>query len=295
MACNQERVYRCWFTQGGVSNESYRVMDPMDTKPQHLDPTFVLREPAIRSAIQSLQFKPNSLGLDIGCGNGDITRLLAESIAPSGQVTGVDISPEMVACARETAQKAGLTERVTFNAADMEDLPFDDDIFDWAWSMDCLGYVPIDPLPIIDQVVRVTKPGGRIALLAWSSQQLLPGHPILEAKLNATSSGIAPFSQEKEPEKHFLRALSWMQQLGLENTQAQTIVSTVHAPLNNDIQAALKSLIEMRWPGVRQELSQADWLEFQRLCRPDSLEYILNTPDYYGFYTYSLFQGTVPD
>ena len=139
-----------------------------------------------------------------------------------------------------------------------------------------------------------TKPSGRIALLAWTSQQLLPGHPALEAQLNATSAGIAPFCQGKNPDKHFLRALGWLQQLGLEALNAHTFVSTVHAPLSDEIREALKSLLEMRWSGVHQELSQDDWLEFQRLCRPDSSDYILNAPDYYGYYTYSLFQGKVP-
>ena len=266
----------------------------MDTNTKKLDLTFVLREPVIRTAIRTLQFTPNSHGLDIGCGIGNITRLLAESIAPRGRVTGVDISPDMVAYARDAAEKAGLTKQLFFHLGDMKDLPFDDDTFDWVWSMDCVGYAPIEPLPLIEELVRVTKPGGGIALLAWSSQQLLPGHPALEAQLNATSVGIAPFSQGKNPDKHFLRALGWLQQLGLEALNAQTFVSTVHAPLSDEIREALKSLFEMRWSGVRQELSQADWLEFQRLCRPDSSDYILNAPDYYGFYTYSLFQGKVP-
>ncbi|HUV25988.1 MAG TPA: methyltransferase domain-containing protein [Anaerolineales bacterium] len=259
-----------------------------------IDQTFVLREPAIRSAIRKLQFVPNSHGLDIGCGIGNITELLTESTAPRGHVTGVDISPDKVAYARDTAEKDGLTKQLSFRLADMNDLPYDDDTFDWVWSMDCVGYLPIEPLPLIEELVRVIKPGGRIALLAWSSQQLLPGHPALEAHLNATSVGIAPFSQGKIPNQHFLRALGWLQQLGLEALKAQTFVSTVHAPLSDDIREALKSLIEMRWPGVRQELSNDDWLEFQRLCRPDSSDFILNTPDYYGFYTYSLFQGKAP-
>jgi demethylmenaquinone methyltransferase/2-methoxy-6-polyprenyl-1,4-benzoquinol methylase len=266
----------------------------MEAKNKGRDQTFVLREPAIRSAIRALQFAPNSHGLDIGCGIGKITELLAESIAPGGHVTGVDIAPAMIAYARDAAEKAGLSRQLSFHLGDMKDLPYDDDTFDWVWSMDCVGYAPIEPLPLIEELVRVTKPSGGIALLAWSSQQLLPGHPALEAQLNATSAGIAPFRQGKNPDQHFLRAIGWLQQLGLEAIQAQTVVSTVHAPLGNEIREALKSLIEMRWSGVRQELSQDDWLDFQRLCRPDSPDYILNTPDYYGFFTYSLFQGKVP-
>ncbi len=205
----------------------------MEAYTKKLDQTFVLREPAIGSAIRTLQFFPNSHGLDIGCGIGNITRLLAKSIAPRGRVTGVDISPDMVAYARNAAEKASLTNQLSFRLGDMEDLPFDDDTFDWVLSMDCVGYAPIEPLPIIEELVRVTKPIGRIALLSWSSQQLLPGHPALEAQLNATSVGIAPFSQGKNPDKHFLRALGWLQQLGLEAFNVQTFVRTVHSPLSD--------------------------------------------------------------
>jgi demethylmenaquinone methyltransferase/2-methoxy-6-polyprenyl-1,4-benzoquinol methylase len=94
------------------------------------DICFVLREPAIRSAIRRLQFLPNSHGLDIGCGIGNITGLLAESIAPRGRVTGVDISPDMVAYTRDAAEKAGLTKHLSFRLGDIKDLPFDDNTFD---------------------------------------------------------------------------------------------------------------------------------------------------------------------
>ncbi|MEJ2303365.1 MAG: hypothetical protein P8Y14_17710 [Anaerolineales bacterium] len=82
--------------------------------------------------------------------------------------------------------------------------------FDWAWSVDCVGYAPIEPLPLVKELARVVKPGGRVAILAWSSEKLLPGYPVLEAHLNATSSGIAPFVRGKKPELHFTRALGWL-------------------------------------------------------------------------------------
>ena len=77
----------------------------MEAYTKKLDQSFVLREPAIRSAFRMLQFASNSHGLDVGCGIGNVTRLLAESIAPRWRVTGVDISPDMVAYARDAAKK----------------------------------------------------------------------------------------------------------------------------------------------------------------------------------------------
>jgi len=52
------------------------------------------------------------------------------------------------------------------------------------------------------------------------------------------------------------------------------------------------SLFEMRWEGAQSELSAEDWAEYQRLCQPESPDFILDSPDYYAFFTYSLFYGS---
>jgi len=252
-----------------------------------------LREPVIRSAIQALQLPLGSQGLDAGCGIGHHTLWLAEAVGPAGHVTGLDLSPEFLVRAREIAEKSGLSERVSFQEGDVNKLPFDDDTFDWVWSADCAGYHPAEPLPLLKELARVVKPGGSVAILAWSSQQLLPGYPLLEARLNATSSGIAPFVKGKRPELHFLRALGWFRDAGLEEPTAQTFVGDAHAPLSDDIRSALISLFQMRWEEPQSEVSQEDWAEYQRLCQPESPDFILNLPDYYAFFTYSLFHGKV--
>jgi demethylmenaquinone methyltransferase/2-methoxy-6-polyprenyl-1,4-benzoquinol methylase len=49
----------------------------------------------------------------------------------------------------------------------------------------------------------------------------------------------------------------------------------------------------MRWVDVPPELSEEDWAEFQRLCLAESPEFISDLPDYYAFFTYSMFRGRV--
>jgi len=68
---------------------------------------------------------------------------------------------------------------------------------------------------------------------------------------------------------------------------------SVHAPLSDEIRNAMMALLEMRWGDVQAELSHKDWIEFPRLCLPESPDFILNNPDYYAFFTYSLFRGRV--
>ncbi|MEJ2100014.1 MAG: class I SAM-dependent methyltransferase [Desulfobacterales bacterium] len=267
----------------------------MDSYAKSLYLSFFLRESIMRAAIHALRLPAGSQGLDVGCGIGDITSLLAQSVAPGGHVTGVDISSEVLIYARQAAEKSGLSKQLSYREGDMSALPFDDHAFDWVWSADCVGYAPMEPLPLIKELVRVVKPGGCIAILTWSSQQLLPGYPVLEARLNATAAGIAPFTKGKSPNKHFLRALGWFRQIGLEASNAQTFIGDVHSPLNEDTRQALISLMRMRWSGAQSELTGEEWAQFQRLCQPESPDFILDRPDYYAFFTYSLFSGKIPE
>ena len=252
-----------------------------------------LREPVIRSAIQALQLPSGSRGLDAGCGIGSHTLLLAEAVGPAGHVTGLDLSPELLVHAREIARNSILSEHVSFREGDVSKLPFENDTFDWVWSVDCVGFIARESLLLVKELARVVEPGGSVAILVWSSQQLLPGYPLLEARLNATSSGIAPFTKGMRPELHFLRALGWFREAGLEEPTAQTFVGDIHAPLNDDVRSALISLFQMRWEEIQSEMTQEDWAEYQRLCQPRSSDFILNLPDYYAFFTYSLFHGKV--
>ena len=53
--------------------------------------------------------------------------------------------------------------------------------------------------------------------------------------------------------------------------------------------------IPERWPDVAPELSSDDLSEFQRICLPDSPDFILNIPDYYALFTYTMFWGKTAD
>lgn len=252
-----------------------------------------LREPTLRSVIQALKLPPGSQGLDAGCGIGHQVLLLAEAVGPEGHVTGLDITPKFLEYAKQLAGKAGLSGQVSFREGDIHKLPFGDNTFDWLWSADCAGYAPGNPLPLVKELTRVIKPGGRVFLLFWSSQMLLPGYPLLEALLDATASGIAPFTMGMEPASHYFRALGWFRDAGLEEPTVRTFAGNFQAPLNEKIRSALVSLLQMRWPGAESDLSPKDKAQYQRLCLPDSPDFILNLPDYYTFFTYSLFHGKV--
>jgi demethylmenaquinone methyltransferase/2-methoxy-6-polyprenyl-1,4-benzoquinol methylase len=253
-----------------------------------------LRKPVLRSIIRNLHLPPGSNGIDVGCGIGLQALLLVEAVGPEGHVTGMDILPEFFSYGENLVAEAGYSDRVTFRQGDMSHIPFDDCCFDWVWSADCAGYPAGEMDPLLEELKRVVTPGGSIILLAWTSQQVLPGHPLLEARLNATCSSYIPYLKDKTPEMHFLRALSAFRNAGLIEVKAQTFIGEVQSPLSNSERTALSSLFEMLWEQPQTETALEDWKEIDRLCTPGSADFILDIPDYYAFFTITMFRGRVP-
>jgi ubiquinone/menaquinone biosynthesis C-methylase UbiE len=252
-----------------------------------------LREAPLRAAIAALHFPPGSRGLDIGCGTGDPALMMAEATDPDGCVIGLDISWPVLNYARRKAGRSAVVDRIAFEQGDMCALPFAQGSFDWAWSVDCVGYPSAVLLPILMDIRRVVRPGGIIALLAWSSQQLLPGYSMLEARLNATCTAYAPFLESQPPQAHFQRALHSFAQAGLTHATCNTFVGHVQAPLRPEIRDGMALLFEMLWGNGIGQGSQADREAYRRLCSPNSPDFIVDLPEYCGFFTYTMFTGRV--
>lgn len=253
--------------------------------------TDCLRDHLIRTIIAWLDLPSGSSGLDAGCGVGSNTLLLAEAVGPGGHVTGLDIAGDLLRIASERARQAGYQDRTDFKQGDISNLPFDPDTFDWAWSADCVGPGTGDPLSQVEALARIVRPGGSVSVLAWSSQSLLPGYPVLEARLNATSAGIAPFKQNMNPETHLFQASRWMTKAGLQDVTAKSFVGDIQAPLDEAHRKALGLLFDMRWGGAECEADEQDWELYKRLTDPASPEFIGDGPGYYAFFTYTVFRG----
>jgi demethylmenaquinone methyltransferase/2-methoxy-6-polyprenyl-1,4-benzoquinol methylase len=283
-----------------MTNESSAAVEALESEMYVHKTMYSLREPAIHAAIQKLNLPAGSCGLDAGCGIGLITQSLSEAISPAGHVTGLDLSRQYLNYARDNIRKSDLTKRISFQEGDVNKLPFDDGSFDWVWSMDTIwpgpkeiGCPSEDPFSMVQELARVVKPGGIVAILFWSSQKLLPGHPLLETRLNTTSQANAPFRRGMPPEQHVLRGLTWLRDTGLVELDADTLVADVFAPLDDDIRNVLTITFQMFWGDIEDEVSREDWAEYERLCQPESPDFILNHPDYYAFLTYSMFRGRI--
>ena len=103
--------------------------------------------------------------LDIACGTGN-TALMAR--ARGAVVTGLDLTPELLSIARKRATEAGYGN-ITWKEGDAENLPFPDGSFDVVVSSCGLMFAP-DQQEVANEIARVTRRGGRIAIQAWTRE-----------------------------------------------------------------------------------------------------------------------------
>ena len=106
--------------------------------------------------------EPGERVLDVGCGAGTDSLVAAQMVAPDGRVTGIDMTPQMLAKARRAAEEMGL-DNVEFVEAEAEQLPFPDESFDVVISNGVIDLIP-DKDAVFSELRRVLRPGGRIQL-----------------------------------------------------------------------------------------------------------------------------------
>jgi len=118
-------------------------------------------EAATRDLLNMVGLTPGSRVLDVGCGAGHTACLVAREF--DARVDGIDLSPEMIARARQRAQDEGLADRVEFQVGDIRQMPFADGTFDVALFQSVLTPFPGDPVLAMREILRLVRPGGRVA------------------------------------------------------------------------------------------------------------------------------------
>ena len=133
--------------------------------------------------------------LDLGCGDGTTAVPAAQLGA---DVLGVDIAANLVAAGNARARSLGL-DNCTFQEGDASDLnELDDDSFDLVVSIFGAMFAP-RPGDVAKEVVRVTRPGGRVVMGNW-----IPGDPTLVAQILRISSAYSP-----PPPEGFVSPMTW--------------------------------------------------------------------------------------
>lgn len=126
------------------------------------------------TAVASL--RPGEVVVDLGCGGGLDVFLAAQQIGPSGKAIGIDMTPQMIERARANALQGpdGCPyTNVEFHLAQIDRLPLPDNSADCIIS-NCVVNLAADKLAVFQEMHRVLKPGGRVAISDIALRQALP-------------------------------------------------------------------------------------------------------------------------
>lgn len=153
--------------------------------------------------VDSARVQPGERVLDVACGTGVVTRVLAERIGAAGRVVGLDLNPTMLATARVAAGTSSV-EWLEGNAMSMALSAAE---FDAVVCQQGLQFIP-DKLAALREMRRVLVPGGRLALSVWRSVDQAPGYRVLQEalarRLGPVKAALPPFGL---PDGQVIRAM----------------------------------------------------------------------------------------
>ena len=137
---------------------------------------------------QAAQIKSGDHVLDVACGTGVLARHIINLVGESGEVTGLDINPGMLAVAKRKSTV------INWQEGKAEALPFEDATFDAVVSQFGLMFFD-NRQAAIDEMIRVLKPGGHLAVAVWDTLENTPGYLAMVALLTrlfgaATANGL---------------------------------------------------------------------------------------------------------
>src|SRR5262245_5120393 len=170
--------------------------------------------------------------LDLGCGDGT-TALPAARLG--ADVLGVDIAENLVAAGNKWAKEQGLAN-CKFQEGDASNLAgLKDDAFDLVVSIFGAMFAP-KPFDVAKEMVRVTRPGGRIVMGNW-----IPNDPTLVAQILKVSASYSP-----PPPKGFVSPMTW----GIESNVIERFAA---AGVPKDAISFVKDIYDFNFPGLPSE------------------------------------------
>ena len=116
--------------------------------------------------------------LDVACGTGAVTRLVAEQVTSSGHVVGLDVDAAMLAVARTVVRRPN----VGWLTAEALSLPFDQGVFDLVFCQQGLQFFS-DRLEALREMRRALRSGGRLGISCWRSADDSPPYAAIQRAL----------------------------------------------------------------------------------------------------------------
>jgi SAM-dependent methyltransferase len=123
----------------------------------------------VRTLLEAVSLRPEDRILEVGCGSGMLSRWLAQHTERANPIVAVDINRYLLHEAETLAIQEGVHGSITFREGNAEALPFVDDSFHV--TIACTVLEEGDANRIVAEMVRVTRPGGYVAILVWGNDR----------------------------------------------------------------------------------------------------------------------------
>ncbi|MDP6821749.1 MAG: methyltransferase domain-containing protein [Dehalococcoidia bacterium] len=168
-------------------------LNPAEVYDQYFGPSMFTS--SAKPLLEHAGLTPGQKVLDLACGSGVVTEMIAGVVGSGGGVVGLDFSPPMLGVARGKSISGAPVEWVEADAAR---IPFPDDTFDAVICQHGFQFFP-DPSACAAEVKRVLKPGGRLTFTVWAD---VAEHPLFEAVFRSVAAKInAPYDAVTKPFK----------------------------------------------------------------------------------------------
>ena len=168
--------------------------------------------------------------LDVGCGTGVLTRLLAQVVGPEGRLVGLDLNPEMLAVARQVPLGSEATKPIEWQEGSATALPFQDEAFDVVFCEFGLMLFS-DRSGALQEMHRVLVRDGRLAITVWGSIHNCPGQMAMkqtwEPHFGADAAGIF---RRQHSLHDAATLLSLLHEAGFRDAHARTVMGAVRFP-----------------------------------------------------------------
>lgn len=157
--------------------------------------------------VRALRLQPGHRVLDVACGPGNFTREYAVAVAPGGCAVGVDLSMPMLRRALSHSSESG----ASYVRGSAHALPFEADTFDAVACHGALYLIP-EPFRAVDELLRVVRPGGRLAVMAAVASDTAGFRRVAQRLVGP--SGLRVFAPEALP--------AWLRTAGFSEVESES-------------------------------------------------------------------------
>jgi ubiquinone/menaquinone biosynthesis C-methylase UbiE len=257
---------------------------------------------SVVAGIERLGLRPGMRVLDVGCGPGAHLGMLADGVAPDGQVTGIDVNAEDLAIAR-TLWPDAIAAGIVLREGNAHDLPFADNAFDAVWSSAVFHHLEQPDLALAE-VVRVVGPGGVVGVLDADNSvsfPMLPWPPELEQRMRAAVARGDAEDYGGRLDHHFDGYLGrklprLMRESGLRDIELHVLADVDQSPLPAWREPQIRDwFLGSFLDRIGDYLAPADRERLSGLFAEGHPDNVLGSPTFFMVRTYYLVIGRAPE